>query len=131
MKREITSARIRIAASTDSRRENKDSRRENKGSRRENKGSRRENKGSRRENVVERLQRRIAAVQLAGIDVRAECLDGEQASWCEVRGDRMIVLDATQPAGDQLDQLDQILAEIMQLSLRPSADKSKLKNRAA
>ena len=64
------------------------------------------------ENVVERLRRRIAEVRSTGTVVRTDWLDGQQPSWCDLRGTRTIILDATQPAAEQLSQLEEILTEI-------------------
>ena len=86
-----------------------------------------------RENVVERLRRRIRDVRISGTVVRTDWLDGQQASWCELRGIRTIILDATQPASDQLSQLEEILHEIKELASPHTAPSlaSRSTNRAA
>ena len=63
-------------------------------------------------NVVQRLRDRIAEVQSAGIMVRTEWLGEERAAWCELRGVCTILLDASQPAEEQLGQLEDILCDI-------------------
>ena len=83
------------------------------------------------ENVVQRLRRRIAAVQSGGTVVRTEWLDGQQASWCEIRGVRTIMLDASQAAADQLGQLDEILTEIARFSPHQTPVDAQAQNRAA
>ena len=89
MKREITSGRIRLPSDRSC-----------------------DHLASEDENVVQRLHRRIAETEATGVVVRTEWLDGQEPSWLELRGVRTIVLDATQTATDQLEQLDQIIAEI-------------------
>jgi len=64
------------------------------------------------EHVVERLRRRLQEARAQGNVVRTEWLDGQQPSWCELRGVRTIILDASQTATDQLRQLEEILGEI-------------------
>ena len=64
------------------------------------------------ENVVQRLRRQISHVQSDGTVVRIEFLKGQQASWCELRGIRTIMLDASHTATEQLGQLEDILKEI-------------------
>ena len=103
MKREITSTRISIKTSTD----------------------------PAGENVLQRLRRRIEAVQSGGTVVRTEWLDGQQASWFEIRGVRTIMLDASQPAADQLCQLDEIMNEIVRCSNPDMPIESHAQNRAA
>jgi hypothetical protein len=72
------------------------------------------------ENVVERLRRRIGDLRTSGMVVRTDWLDDQQASWCELRGVRTIILDAAQPAADQLSQLEEILQEISQIATSAS-----------
>tara|TARA_R110002049_G_scaffold4601_5_gene32578 strand:+ start:800325 stop:800609 length:285 start_codon:yes stop_codon:yes gene_type:complete len=82
-------------------------------------------------NVVERLRDRIVDIQSRGLVVRTEWLDGEQASWCEIRGVRTIMLDASQPAAEQLIQLDEILTEISRFGDRSTSGTAIHDRRAA
>ena len=69
------------------------------------------------ENVVERLQRYIAECKKLGFDVRSECLDGGQPSWCVIGGRKTIFIDLSQTAAEQLRGLDEILWEYHQSTL--------------
>lgn len=68
------------------------------------------------ENVVERLHQRIKDIRDAGTIVRTDWLDGQSSSWCELRGIRTIILDASQSAAEQLGQLEEIIQEISQIT---------------
>lgn len=62
------------------------------------------------ENVVQRLRRRRQDAMRLGFHVRVEVLGDEQATWCEIAGKRVLFLDLTQTAAEQLHQLNEILA---------------------
>lgn len=78
------------------------------------------------ENVVQRLQRRIREARRLGYRVRSEWLDDQQPGWCQIGGITTIFLDQTQPAAEQLAQLEESLrslvnAELAVRSVRPAA----------
>lgn len=62
------------------------------------------------ENIVERLRRRVREVRQSGFEVRIERLDEGEAGWCQVGAKRMIFLDISQTAREQLAQLNDALA---------------------
>ena len=61
------------------------------------------------DNVVVRLKRRIQQAKAAGFTVRLEPLGEGEAGWCQIGSKRMLFLDASQTARDQLDQLSESL----------------------
>lgn len=61
------------------------------------------------EHVVDRLRSRTAQARQLGFEVRAELLDGSQPDWCQLGSRRIIFLDLSQTAGEQLAQLEEIL----------------------
>ncbi|TWU06467.1 hypothetical protein [Stieleria varia] len=62
-------------------------------------------------NVVQRLQQRIQAAKRIGFQVRTEVLGDNSPTWCEVAGKKMMFLDLAQTAGEQLQQLEDMLRE--------------------
>ena len=62
------------------------------------------------ENIVERLRKRVREVRRSGFDVRIERLDDGEAGWCQIGTKRMIFLDISQTAREQLAQLNDALA---------------------
>jgi hypothetical protein len=62
------------------------------------------------ENVVVRLRKGIQQAKAAGFDVRLEHLGDGEAGWCQVGSKRILFLDASQTAQDQLEQLGEALA---------------------
>lgn len=67
-----------------------------------------------RENVVQRLRRRADDARRMGFEVRAECLDGQHATWCQIGDRRIVFMDLSQSAAEQLQQLDETLASFQQ-----------------
>ena len=70
-------------------------------------------------NVVERLKARIADAERLGFQVRCEPLGDEQADWVIVRGKRILFLDLTQTAGEQLSQLNETLSAFQNRETQP------------
>ena len=68
-------------------------------------------------NVVQRLQRRIHQTRTIGYEIRLDLFEGQQTGWCELRGIKTIFLDASQTAGEQLSQLEEILDDIAAVNL--------------
>ena len=64
------------------------------------------------ENVVQRLKRRIREAKAMGYRVRTEWLDDQEATWCVIGGVTTIFIDQTQPAADQLGQLEESLKSL-------------------
>jgi hypothetical protein len=62
-------------------------------------------------NVVERLRLKTEYAWRKGFTVRFELLDGRDAAWCEIRGNKMIFVDLALTAGEQLEQLERVLDE--------------------
>ena len=62
------------------------------------------------ENVVVRLRRGIQQAKVAGFDVRMEHLGEGEAGWCQLGKKRILFLDASQTAQDQLEELGEALA---------------------
>jgi len=65
----------------------------------------------RHENIVQRLKLRIRDAKAKGFTVRQELMGEHQPTWCEVKGRKILFLDAAQPAREQLASLDEALAE--------------------
>lgn len=63
------------------------------------------------ETVVARLGRGIQQAKAAGFEVRLEHLGDGQAGWCQVGQKRILFLDASETAGEQLHQLRQALTD--------------------
>jgi len=61
-------------------------------------------------NIVQRLQKRIAEVKRMGFRVRTELLDGPAATWCFLGQQKVIFLDLSHSASEQLLQLDEAIA---------------------
>ncbi|TWU63367.1 MULTISPECIES: hypothetical protein [Crateriforma] len=76
------------------------------------------------DHVVSRLKWRIQDATQMGFHVRTEPLDGRGADWCQLGRRRILFLDMTQTAADQLEQLDQILAEFRSPTEEPNGDTS-------
>jgi hypothetical protein len=64
-------------------------------------------------NVVQRLDERIAQVKRMGFRVRSELLDGPAATWCVLGKQKVIFLDLSQSASEQLIQLDEVIASYL------------------
>ena len=61
--------------------------------------------------VVARLGQAIQQAKAAGFDVRLEPLGDGQAGWCQVGRKRILFLDASETASEQLRQLQQLMTE--------------------
>ena len=72
-------------------------------------------------NVVERLRRRNRQAWELGFEVRTVLLDGAEPSWCQIGRQKVILLDLTQAAADQLQQLEQILEEVTRVTVSRAA----------
>lgn len=70
--------------------------------------------GQDRENIVQRLRRRADEARRMGFEVRAECLEGQHATWCQIGDRRIVFMDLSQSAAEQLQQLDETLASFQQ-----------------
>lgn len=70
------------------------------------------------ENVIERLRRRTNAAQQLGFKIRGEWLDGQQATWCEIAGAKVLFVDLGLTAAEQLDQIERTLQEYQQECLK-------------
>lgn len=63
----------------------------------------------RTDHVVGRLRWRIQDATQMGFHVRSEPLDGRPADWCQLGNRKMIFLDLSVPAAEQLAQLEDVL----------------------
>lgn len=75
-------------------------------------------RANRGDHVVSRLRWRIQDATQMGFHVRSEPLDGRPADWCQIGSRRMIFLDLSVPAAEQLAQLDDVLADYKNASPR-------------
>lgn len=66
------------------------------------------------ENIVNRLRNRLADARSLGLNVRLELLDNQSATWCEIAGIPTLFVDLSQPAGEQLQQVDDALQSFHQ-----------------
>ncbi|MEM9585816.1 MAG: hypothetical protein AAGA03_00930 [Planctomycetota bacterium] len=66
------------------------------------------------QNVIERLRQRTAQASRMGFEVRTEVLDGQTPNWCEVGGRRLLFLDLSLPAVEQLHHLNELLGDYEQ-----------------
>ncbi|MEC7409820.1 MAG: hypothetical protein VX694_01410 [Planctomycetota bacterium] len=66
------------------------------------------------ENIVNRLRNRLADARSLGLKVRLEPLDNQSATWCEIAGIPTLFVDLSQPAGEQLQQVDDALQSFHQ-----------------
>jgi hypothetical protein len=62
------------------------------------------------EHIVDRLRARIREVRAMGFHVRQEVLGAHQPNWCELGGKKVLFLDASQTARDQLASIEEALA---------------------
>lgn len=63
------------------------------------------------ENIIQRLNRRLREARLQGFDVRREVLGPHQANWCVLGSRKVLFLDSTHSARDQLAAVDAALAD--------------------
>lgn len=75
------------------------------------------------ENVITRLRRRTRHAQKLGYEVRTVPLDGAEPSWCQIGSRRVILLDLGQPAAEQLQHLEEILAVAESPRMVPALDR--------
>jgi hypothetical protein len=61
------------------------------------------------DNVLKRLSNRLADARSQGFRVRIEPLESQTATWCEIAGIPTLFVDLSQPAGEQLQQIDDAL----------------------
>ena len=66
------------------------------------------------ENVVQRLRRRTEDARRLGLEVRMEYLDGQAATWCQIGERRIVFIDLSQSATEQLEQLNETLISYQQ-----------------
>ena len=64
--------------------------------------------------IVKRLQHRIDVAKAMGFEVRNEWLDGPETTWCELRGVKILFLDLSQSATEQLEQVEQAISACQQ-----------------
>jgi hypothetical protein len=83
------------------------------------------------ENVVTRLRNRIRDTKRMGIRVRSEWLDDQQATWCEIGGVLTVFVDLSQPAAEQLAQLEEALQSLAGRSLAGPLHRASEADRAA
>ncbi|QDT07624.1 hypothetical protein K227x_60520 [Rubripirellula lacrimiformis] len=62
-------------------------------------------------NVVARLKQRLNQARKAGFKVRMEVLEDEQATWCQVGTTRILFVNLSQTAAEQLAQVEETLRE--------------------
>lgn len=68
------------------------------------------------ETMIERLRRQTLFARSLGFRVRGEWLDGQQATWCEVGGMKVLFVDLSLSVAEQLEQVESSLADY-QLSI--------------
>lgn len=59
--------------------------------------------------VVARLTKRIREARAMGFQIRQEFLGDQPGSWCEIGGRKIIFLDSSHSAVDQLSTLDEAI----------------------
>lgn len=62
------------------------------------------------ESIVQRLKTRIAEAKSLGFQIRNEWLDGLESTWCELGGVKILFLDLSISAAEQLQQVDAAIA---------------------
>ena len=73
------------------------------------------------ENVLDRLKRMTRIARQHGFDVRGEPLEGAGCTWCEIRGRRILFLDLSQPATEQIVATREILEATARLRPQKTA----------
>lgn len=61
------------------------------------------------ENIVQRLKNRVKEAQQLGFHVRFELLNDQQPSWCELGRKKVLFLDLSHTANEQLRCLNEML----------------------
>ena len=72
------------------------------------------------ENVVKRLRNRLTDAKTLGFKVRLEPLEDQTATWCEIAGIPTLFVDLSQPAAEQLQQVDDALDSFREEKRRQS-----------
>jgi len=72
------------------------------------------------ENVVKRLRNRLTDAKTLGFKVRLEPLEDQMATWCEIAGIPTLFVDLSQPAAEQLQQVNDALDSFRQEKRRQS-----------
>lgn len=60
-------------------------------------------------NVVQRLQDAVRLAEQQGFEVRKVLLDEQSAGWCQMGSKKILFLDLAATAGEQLQQIEEIL----------------------
>jgi hypothetical protein len=60
--------------------------------------------------IVSRLSTRIREARAMGFQIRQEFLEGNPGNWCEIAGRKIVFLDSSQGAAEQLATLDQAIS---------------------
>lgn len=68
------------------------------------------------ENIVAYLKRRIGEARKLGFHVRVEPMEEGQSGWCQIGAKKILFLDASRTAAEQLGQLDEALADFRRLT---------------
>lgn len=71
--------------------------------------------------VVCRLKDRIDLARTLGFQIRNEWLDGAESTWCEVGGTKILFIDLSQTAADQLSQVNDAIESCAGKSFRRAA----------
>ncbi len=70
--------------------------------------------------VVQRLKEKTRLAWQLGFKIRFEVLDGQEANWCVVGGNKFIFVDLAIPAGEQLEQIERAIADYQSTQQRSS-----------
>lgn len=73
------------------------------------------------ETTVQRLKIRIQLAKGLGFQIRNEWLDGLESTWCELGGVKILFLDLSKNATEQLEQVDAAIAWSEQQSAKATA----------
>ena len=89
----------------------------------------RTNDGDETVNIVQRLKSQIKKAKSLGFTVRFELLEAEQPSWCVLGKSKILFLDLSQTANEQLRSLNETLdsffaAEPVSMNSQPGVDSS-------
>ncbi len=69
-------------------------------------------------NIIERLRLKTEYAWRQGFSVRFEPLDGRDATWCEIGGNKTIFVDIALTASEQLEQIERAIHEFERSQLR-------------
>lgn len=61
-------------------------------------------------NIVQRLAQAIGTAKEMGFEVRKIVLDEQMPGWCQIGPRKILFLDLTASTGEQLEQIDEIIA---------------------